>query len=193
MGRGKVTRGSTSSTPTRRSSAAGAEPLVQIPMRNQTSPLRTVKFWFEAGELILNQPYQRGHVWEEPQKLALVKSILQGIPIGGVYLNRRAMSDTAGYYVVDGKQRLRAINDFLTGKVRFPAAWIEPQNIAGTPDADGNIAHDDLDEGFRRALSMNATFSVHETSLPDEDAERELFDRINFTGTPMTDSDRATS
>lgn len=152
----------------------------------------TVAHWLEANELVLDQPYQRGHVWTEEQRVALVKSILQGIPIGSVYLNQRSSSDPNGYHVVDGKQRLSAIGDFLAGKVRFPASWIDPADLSGVPDADGMVTHSDLTPAFRRNLGMNITFGVHETRLPDEAAERELFDRINFTGTPMTDADRAT-
>lgn len=162
-------------------------------MRTHAAPIRSVRYWFEAGELDMDQPYQRGHVWDEHQRLELVRSLFQGVPLGAVYLNRRGRADRVGYRVVDGKQRLTAINDYLTGALRFPAAWVDPADIAGTPGPDGTISHDDLAVGFRRALEMENAFAVHETELHDEAAERDLFNRINFTGTPMSDQDRAST
>lgn len=67
-------------------------------------------------ELVLNPDFQRHNVWKFKQKSELVESILMGIPIPLVYL----FEDQYGKkQVVDGKQRITAILDFLENEYRL--------------------------------------------------------------------------
>lgn len=68
------------------------------------------------NELILNPDFQRNEVWKSKQESELVESILMGIPIPLMYL----FEDKRGKkQVVDGRQRISAILDFLEGKTKL--------------------------------------------------------------------------
>lgn len=66
--------------------------------------------------------YQRGYVWSETQGRLLIESIYQGINIGTIILKKNSFSDIekgkkhTWYDLVDGKQRLFAITQFMTDR-----------------------------------------------------------------------------
>lgn len=183
MGRGKATP-DRSGALSLRVPAPSALPLTRLSYTSGARNLGAVANMARHGELILDPSYQRGSVWTNDQRVALVRSILSGIPIGAVFLNTR--SDPAEpHRVVDGRQRIEAIRDFVAGQVRFPAEWIAPADIAGAPDAEGLICFTDLALPRQRVIRMSSQIAVYETALETEDEERQLFELINFSGTPM--------
>jgi hypothetical protein len=64
----------------------------------------------EKDRLILNPPYQRNDVWSVGHSQELVDSILRGIPLPSVILNKKSADRIE---IVDGKQRLTAILRFM--------------------------------------------------------------------------------
>ncbi|MGX2984872.1 DUF262 domain-containing protein [Helicobacter sp. 23-1048] len=64
----------------------------------------------ERKQLILDFEFQRWNVWSQKQKSELIESILMGIPIPIVYLFQ---TRDARIQVVDGRQRIGAIIDFM--------------------------------------------------------------------------------
>lgn len=62
------------------------------------------------GDLVLAPDFQRTDVWDRKHKSELVESILMGIPIPLIYL----FEDEDGVrQIIDGKQRITALKDFL--------------------------------------------------------------------------------
>lgn len=68
---------------------------------------------FNKGQLILEVDFQRSSVWKEKQKCELIESILMGLPLPIFYLKQM---DNATYVIVDGKQRLSTLFDFIDNK-----------------------------------------------------------------------------
>jgi hypothetical protein len=67
------------------------------------------------GDLVLAPDFQRTDVWDRKHKSELIESILMGIPIPLIYL----FEDEDGVrQIIDGKQRITALKDFLGNK--FP-------------------------------------------------------------------------
>ena len=66
----------------------------------------------ERGLLNLSPVYQRNAVWTKSQKQLLIDSILSGIPVPSLYWNK---VDENTIDVVDGQQRLRAMQEFKNG------------------------------------------------------------------------------
>lgn len=82
-----------------------------------TSSEQTVA-WFRdrnlEGSLTLKPSYQRNAVWMARQKCWLIESVLKGIPIPEVFVQR--VTDEHGrteHAVVDGQQRIRALLQFV--------------------------------------------------------------------------------
>lgn len=156
----------------------------------------------------LNPPYQRGRVWTVEQNQNLVYSMLAGIPIGAVCINRRpwqqgAVTDTT---VVDGQQRITAIRAFMDDETAVPADWFADDmgprgeaRMSYINETCGTITHAGVEvEGVRfsglnrngRGLFTRCTIGVLEANLPTVEAEAELYLLLNFGGVAQTDDDR---
>ena len=68
---------------------------------------------YRTGKLILDVNFQRRNVWKSKQQCELIESILMGLPLPIFYLKQE---DNAAYIVVDGKQRLSALFQFLNNE-----------------------------------------------------------------------------
>ena len=67
-----------------------------------------------------NMDYQRDLVWTLDQKQALIHSILNSIDIGKFALVENSFSSGKAHYdILDGKQRLNAIMDFLENRFTY--------------------------------------------------------------------------
>ena len=134
----------------------------------------------------LDAPYQRARLWTEEQNRNLIKSLLEGIPIGVIFTNNRdrfAASDN----IVDGKQRISAIRDFFEGKLEVPAEWWEEKDVPAGKD---EVSYQDLSIRARRFFD-SCTMAVAESKLPDLQAEAGLYLLVNFGGVPQTEIDMA--
>ena len=127
--------------------------------------------------------YQRELCWTTKDKQLLIESIYNQLDIGKIVVRKRSykwvenrvkkgqIEGTAFRDIVDGKQRLNAILDFMQNKY---------------PDLNGYF-YDDLS---RRAQYKFDNFSAYafcemEEEATDEDVQS-VFLNVNFTGRPMS-------
>lgn len=158
------------------------------------------------GDLNLNPPYQRGAVWTDDQRIALVRSWLLGIPVGNVIINsRRSMwwTDTDIYdprsgdpgcdAVIDGQQRIRTALAWFAGEFAVPASWFDPVDVNQTEDtADGPyVRFTGLTRIGQTTFKRNAHLPVVEAKLATEREEAQVFQLVNGAGTPQTEADMA--
>ena len=68
----------------------------------------------------LTPPYQRGNVWSKEWKIDLIESILRGLPLAPITLVQKENDGEIEYLVLDGKQRLSAVFDFIDGEFELP-------------------------------------------------------------------------
>lgn len=68
---------------------------------------------YKKGQLILEVDFQRNEVWKYKQKCELIESILMGLPLPIFYFK---LQNNSKYVVVDGKQRLSTLFEFLENK-----------------------------------------------------------------------------
>lgn len=130
-------------------------------------------------ELVLDPPYQRASVWTISQRQHLIKSLLQGLPVGAVFTNER----DDHLFVVDGKQRLETIRLFLANAFQVPARWFPARSITRSP-LDDLVWWDGLSVVGQRVASNHWTVAQYRTSLRTEKGEMDLYHRINYGGTP---------
>ena len=71
---------------------------------------------YQKGQLTLEVDFQRKSVWDNKQKCELIESILMGLPLPIFYLKQQ---NNSTYVVVDGKQRLSTLFDFLQNKFQL--------------------------------------------------------------------------
>lgn len=64
---------------------------------------------FDKGEITFDNVIQRGYVWDDKRKSLLIHSMIMGYPIPAFY----AVKSEDNYDMLDGKQRCKAIRDFM--------------------------------------------------------------------------------
>lgn len=159
----------------------------------------------DETELDVTQPYQRGHVWTVHQQRLLIRSIMMGVPIGAVTVNDRfgarfyepsygpprgGRGETANrnwaFAIVDGKQRFTAIVAWLDGRLTVPASWFPASEIVEVEETDDGpyVRITGLVPRQRRFFG-NMTVAVIQANVRTLAAEEEIFNLINFAGTPQ--------
>lgn len=77
-------------------------------------PVGTLISRIEHGELLLDAEFQRkAGLWDFPIKSRLIESMIIGLPIPAFYFDG---SDDDEWLIIDGLQRISAINDFVNEK-----------------------------------------------------------------------------
>lgn len=105
-------------------------PVVKTPFISQKS-IRSVGEIYnniKDGHTDLSPAYQRPSVWTQQQKINLIHSLFHEVPVPAITINDRweANQDIHASYleaVIDGKQRLEAIVDFMEDRLAVPADW----------------------------------------------------------------------
>jgi hypothetical protein len=170
--------------------------ITKMELHQYARPL--VTFIDRDGDLDLDAPYQRGHVWGEARQRALIESILDGTPIPAIIMNNRfgAKFHEEGYdqernwsfAVIDGKQRVTAIQSFVNDKFTIPAEWIAKKYISDEAKDKTDVVYSDLTLPFHRGFQMN-TIPVAEGQFSTLEEEKRVFDRVNFGGVAQGESD----
>lgn len=79
-------------------------------------------------ELILNPDYQRNPIWKKDKQVAFIESLFMGIVVPPIYvveIPEQEVLEGNKYEVVDGKQRLNTIQEFLNGKIQLEDKYLE--------------------------------------------------------------------
>ncbi|MDG1117293.1 MAG: DUF262 domain-containing protein [Flavimaricola sp.] len=77
--------------------------------------------WQQKKQLVLAPDFQRGSVWTVAAKVFLIDTILNDLPMPQVYFRTKlnAETQTTVREVVDGQQRLRAILEFASDRLKL--------------------------------------------------------------------------
>ena len=90
----------------------------------RTSTNTTISIFCEQnslGKYNYEPPYQRDYnVWDDDQKSFLIDTIMKNFPMPPIFLQQIIEKGKTTYDVIDGKQRLNTIIDFVNDKVRLP-------------------------------------------------------------------------
>ena len=125
-------------------------------------------------ELIIDPDFQRHDVWDVKQKSELIESILMGIPIPLMYL----FEDKNGKkQVVDGRQRISAILNFLDDKFKLRNLRILDQL--------NKHSFSDLEPKLRGVFEDYQLFFYIIQPPTPERVKYDIFDRVNRGGTSL--------
>jgi len=169
--------------------------LRNIPMNATNRTVVDLAHGVQRGDITLDAPYQRGHIWTVDQRIALIRSWLQGIPVAAAILNNRMGRGwpVAGpaYAVVDGKQRITTAIMWLDDEFAVPASWFDPRWVDTTVDTDDGpyVHHSNLSVVGQRMFATRAMLPCAEAQVSSVAAEAEVYLLVNGEGTPQTDAD----
>lgn len=132
---------------------------------------------YRKRQLILDVDFQRKNVWDDKQKCELIESILMGLPLPIFYFKQQ---NNATYVVVDGKQRLSALFEYLNN-----AFALKGLKILGF--LNGNRFEDLTDElGIYQSQLEDYQVYSHLILPPTPDKILfDIFDRVNRGGTKL--------
>lgn len=138
--------------------------------------IQTVVGRIKDGSLDLQPDFQRGEVWSQPKQKLLIDSVLRTWYVPPIHIVR---IDDDAQVVLDGQQRLRAIELFVLG--RFA---VDGSNEPADPDIEAldGLRYDELPDKVRRRFDR---FTLRMFELIDYQPEEpsELFFRLNQPAT----------
>ncbi len=95
----------------------------------QTWSISEIYQKIKSKKLILDPIYQREHIWDKKKQTSFIESLYMGITIPPIYVveipsDDIILSDNV-YEVVDGKQRLTTIYNFIENKLKLETKVLE--------------------------------------------------------------------
>lgn len=134
--------------------------------------LSTLSNLVHEGQIDLNPHYQRRLRWSSEKKSRLIESFLLNVPIPPVFFNE---DDIGTYTVIDGKQRLSTINEFLRSTFNLSGlkvfSELNGKRFSQLPGA--------LQNALRTRSTIRAIVILRQS---DRDLKYEIFDRLNTGG-----------
>ena len=144
----------------------------------QYSTMHLKRLVEERKELVIDPDFQRNDVWKPKQSSELVESILMGIPIPTIYLFE--MKDGTKQ-VVDGRQRISTILNFLNDKFSLKDLRILPQ-CNGKNFSDLDVKMQGIFEDYQ------LFFYIIQPPTPER-VKYDIFDRVNRGGTRLNNQE----
>ncbi|MFE1476509.1 DUF262 domain-containing protein [Streptomyces cyaneofuscatus] len=168
------------------------------------SPREIATSFRDTFGLDLAPDYQRGDVWTEDQRIALIRSWLTGTPTGVVILNDRTTPEwkeangydptdrgEAMYACIDGRQRITTAYRWYDDELAVPASWFSAADVTATEEtADGAYVRiSGLSKPARLKFANRAHLSVAMAKVATVADEAEIYLLVNGGGTPQSGSD----
>ena len=149
------------------------------PLKNSTIML----LYSEKDEIQLDPPYQRmGGVWTREKKQLLIDSILNDYDVPKLYfheLSRQAKIESGlSYAVVDGRQRLQTIWDFMDGKFTLSSDFEFQRDREIILDG---LSYEDIAKSYPKVRIAFDSFVLPVILIrtDDEDLIEDMFSRLN--------------
>lgn len=141
-------------------------------------PVKTLVREIADKDLIVNPPFQRRAVWDRGRKSRLIESLLLNIPVPVCFF---AEDEDGRKVVVDGQQRLRAIEEFVNGQYRLVGLQVL---------ADLNrFRWTDLTPRQARLIENRVIRCIVISEKSDPNIRFEVFERLNTGVVPLTDQE----
>jgi hypothetical protein len=142
------------------------------------SPVRSLLDDIHEKNLIVNPEFQRLSVWDRTRKSKLIESLLLNIPIPVLFL---AEDKDGTRVVVDGQQRLRAIEEFEAGQYRLSGLQVLSEL--------NRKRWVDLTPRQSRIILNRTLRCIVISASSDPNLRFEVFERLNTGGVPLNDQE----
>lgn len=148
----------------------------------KVSTVETLNSYITHGQLNLKPAWQRKDVWSLKKKRELIRSLILGIPIPSIILHRQDKKIS----IIDGKQRLTAIVEFLGNKFKLPNFKVKPGHKLY--DCSGAYWNLDGKKSLSNEIRMEVNWRDVSTLLFRDVPQgrlREIFNLYNVSGTRL--------
>lgn len=154
---------------------------VRIVVEQARYPLKQIPEIVSSSDYNMQPNFQRRLRWAREKQSRLIESLIMNVPIPPVFLYEK---DLGRYEVMDGRQRLTAINDYYGNAFSL-------EGLREWPELN-NRRYSELPEQIRRGIDrrfLSAIILLHETAKSSDQAERLkqlVFERINSGGEDLS-------
>jgi uncharacterized protein with ParB-like and HNH nuclease domain len=124
----------------------------------------------KKGTIDLDPGFQRRQAWDDVRKSRLIESLIVGLPIPNIVLAENS-EHRGRFLVIDGKQRLLTIQDFLDNKLTLKGLDLRPELE--------NTTFQTLPSDDKDFLENNSIRSTLIKNIPDTDFLYVMFFRLN--------------
>lgn len=123
--------------------------------------------------------YQREMVWSARQQSRFIESILIRLPVPFIFAADVGEGDRTGALeIIDGSQRIRTLDNFLSDRLHLTG-------LDRLTEANG-MRFSDFAKPRQLRFKRSTVRVIELTEKADEQARREMFDRLNSGGTKLT-------
>lgn len=126
--------------------------------------------------------YQREFIWTEKQQSRFIESLLLDLPIPYLFVSDTDENDDGRLEIVDGSQRIRTLVNFLSGELKL--SGLEKITAAN------GLKYTDFPKPRQLRFNRKTLRMIELTEKADEEARREIFDRLNTGGTPLNSMEK---
>ena len=157
-------------------------------LKRESNKITIASFYenYQLGKYNLDPVYQRKSIWSDEKKSFLMDSIFRNFPMPPIFLHQRIDNATGktSYDVIDGKQRLTTIVEFIDGKIPVTDETADADIV--DPIA-GKYFSDLQAPDFGEFLGQLWRYSIPIEYIDTDDASRidAIFDRLNRNGEPL--------
>jgi uncharacterized protein with ParB-like and HNH nuclease domain len=148
-----------------------SEQMRQIVSQKIDLPISTLPEMIKE-QINLNPDFQRRDRWDEEKQSRFIESIIMNVPIPPIFLGE---DEYGSYVVLDGRQRLTAIDEFLknTFKLKSLKVW---------EDLNGQTFNDLQKRKLDRAITRRFVPAVVILKESSPQVKYDVFDRLNTGG-----------
>ncbi len=140
--------------------------------------VETILNRIEDKSLILRPEFQRASVWDNVSKSRLIESLLLNLPIPPVFL---AEDPDGTRVVVDGQQRLNAVDDYYHGRYALKGLQVL-SDLNGKKWAE-------LPPKLDRKILQRVIRTIVISPFSAPQIRFEIFERLNTGGVPLTEQE----
>lgn len=158
-------------------------------LQRESNKITIANFYegYELKKYNFEPPYQRRSLWTEEKKSFLIDSIMKNYPIPPIFLHQK-IDDATGktsYDVIDGKQRLTAITEFIENEI--PVSDELGEALEDSPIA-GRLFEEFDDEELvtYKSRFWRYAIPIEYVDTGAQEVIDSIFDRLNRNGEPLT-------
>ncbi|WP_371688244.1 DUF262 domain-containing protein [Snodgrassella alvi] len=132
----------------------------------------------ETDEAELYIPdYQREFIWTVKQQSRFIESLLLNLPIPYLFVADTSSKDDGRLEIVDGSQRIRTLVNFMKNDLQL-------SDLKNLTSANG-LRYKDFPKSRQLRFNRKTIRMIELTEQADEEARREIFDRLNSGGVQL--------
>lgn len=160
-----------------------------LKLNRETTKITVAEFYerYQLNKYNFEPEYQRkGNVWSDEKKSFLIDSILKNYPMPPIFLHQQIDSESGAtiYNIIDGKQRLSSILQFINNELELPSDY----DVGAFGDARLNSKKfSDLKDELQdfKMQFWKYVLTVEYIEAEDLDIINNVFDRLNRNGEPL--------